>query len=239
MKKLLVLIICLIFISGCIATTGVQRTLPVQEVKLTIQGVENVTIQPEPDQIHRTMEVPNDNLKLSHFCRISGDVAYYLMTGIYADNFWEDCKIMLKRGIKTLYLYMNNPGGSLVDMHSVITDMEELKSSGIEIIAEGRGYIASAAIPIFVTASKKTCGKNALFLIHPSSIFKYGYFRETLKDLESQTEVLTLQRSSYAERLAKYCSLTKEDLLKLLEKDSYFTAQQAKEWGMVDEIIGE
>ena len=79
--------------------------------------------------------------------------------------------------------------------------------------------------------------QNTIFLIHPSTITKWGLFSEGLKDLESQATMIKMCRERYAKMVAKYSNLSVEKLIELISEDTWFGTDQALEWGMVDEII--
>ena len=225
---------------GCITTPNRISTKPVtHEVKLKIEGVENVKVSTEESQILKSMEVPNEALKLSYYCRINGDIAYLSITSVGSyttDSLWTDFKIMQLRGIKTLIVYMNNPGGSSFDGAGIYDQLRLLKENGVHITIEGYGIIASAAVPIFLIGDERIASENVTFLVHPASLFKWGMFMETLKDLQSQTKMMEMCRQRYAKIVAKHSKLTKDDVIKMMEEDTWFGAIQAKEWGMVDEI---
>lgn len=55
-------------------------------------------------------------------------------------------------------------------------------------------------------------------------------------DLQSQTNLHNMTQDQYVTALAKYTKLPKEEWLKKIEKDTWFSAEQAKEWGLVDRV---
>ena len=116
-------------------------------------------------------------------------------------------------------------------------EIKRLKAKGMKIIMEGRGLIASAAVPVFLMGDVRRCSKNTIFLIHPAAIFKWGIFTETLEDLESQSRMIRLLRECYVGNVADRTSLSEEEIKDMMSKDTWFTAQQAYEWGFVDELI--
>jgi len=231
----LILGVILVFLGGCVTTPRLQP-LPPQEINLNIKAVDAVKVEEEGDIIHRSMEIANANLELSR-CKMHKDSAYVTIESmIWADEYWKDFKLLRSMGIKNVYIYLNSPGGSTSQGFAITDELRLLRESGVEIIIQARGTIASAAIPIFLAGTTRICTKNTIFLIHPSAIVKYGLFFETLKDIESQAEMMKLNRNMYADLVASRSNLEKEKVLELLGKDTWFGAEQAKDWGLVDRI---
>lgn len=108
------------------------------------------------------------------------------------------------------------------------------------------GPVASSAT-IIAMGAKKVCMSNcALFLIHKVSnwVEQWGYFNadqiaELIKKLDKNKE----ENDKYDEILvALYCQKTgksAQDIKDLLSESKWLSAQEAKEWGFVDEIIEE
>lgn len=46
-----------------------------------------------------------------------------------------------------------------------------------------------------------------------------------------------ISTQTYADIVSSHCNLSSEEIIDMMQEDTWFTANQAKEWGMVDEII--
>ena len=235
-RNILLLTGVLMFLVGCV-TVPIKPGTP-QEVKLTIQSEKEVKIE---DKIHRSMEIVNPDLEFSFNCRINGDTAYMIIdiSAWDAKGFWKDSKLIQKMGIKDLIIYLNSYGGNAAQGMSITDELEIVKSSGIKITIEARGVVYSAAIPVLVMGDYRICSKRTTFLIHPASLMKWGFFTETLQDLISQAEMIKIQRDHYASVVSSRTKLSKEKVFEMMDKDTWFTAKQAKDWGLVDSIAGE
>ena len=60
--------------------------------------------------------------------------------------------------------------------------------------------------------------------------------RETASDIRSQNELMHLLRERYIGKLANYSKLDKEKWEELEHKTTWFSAEKAKDWGLVDKI---
>ena len=77
---------------------------------------------------------------------------------------------------------------------------------------------------------------NTIFMLHPSSISKGGWFREELKDLKSQTAMIELMNSRYDTFLRERTKLTNKQIKEANEDTIWFAVEDAKKFGFVDEI---
>ena len=105
------------------------------------------------------------------------------------------------------------------------------------------GMSASAATIAAMGAKKIAIDADAMFLVHRCAgvVLEWAYMNteqidEFIKKLEKQKEEQSTVDTVVANLYAKRCKKTKDELLELMSKDSWLTAQQALEWGFVDEI---
>lgn len=105
------------------------------------------------------------------------------------------------------------------------------------------GESASAATIAAMGAKRVTIDADAAFLVHRCSsiVFAWDYMNadqldEHIKQLEKQKEDQQTLDTIVAGLYSRRCKKTKDELLQLMSKDTWLTAQQALEWGFVDEI---
>jgi ATP-dependent protease ClpP protease subunit len=72
-------------------------------------------------------------------------------------------------------------------------------------------------------------------MVHEASLWKWPG-RETASDIRSQNELMGLLRERYVGKLANYSKLDKEKWEELENKTTWFSAEKAKKWGLVDII---
>lgn len=137
--------------------------------------------------------------------------------------------------VKTIEIHVNSGGGSATDGLAMGDAIERL-AEDFNVTTIGYGMIASAAVMPFVAGKKRVCMPSTLFMMHEASIFKF-FGSDTKTDLKTQHDMLTKIEDAYNGFIASKCKLTVDEIKEMSEKVTYFTAQQAKEWGMVDEII--
>lgn len=106
------------------------------------------------------------------------------------------------------------------------------------------GMNASAATIAGMGATRISIDSNALFLVHCAS-FTVDYFRQAnaedfgkmIDELEAKKNDLQTCDKVLAAYYAGRCKKSEEDLLSLMKKDRWLSAQEALEWGFVDEVI--
>ena len=113
MKTILILSTCLICIA-CVTTQAPQLSQPQQiEVKLKIEGVDNVRVQSETNKIVKTMEIDNPEGYLSNLSFISGDKVFIkIFAGISVSdvtNLWNDfCILENSTNIRDIDIFFNS-----------------------------------------------------------------------------------------------------------------------------------
>ena len=230
-------ILSFVLLNGCVTVQPVKQAQP-QEVVVKVV-TEKGEVKVGEDKIAKSMKIENTGLQFSGFTRINDGTAYISLTSVHSwasESMWYDFKLIGIEGIKKVILYLNNPGGSAFDGFGITDAIRVLKESGVHVSCEASGIVASAAIPILLICDKRVASKHTVFLIHPASIFKM-FSSETLKDIEAQAEMLNLARTKYADIVESRSNLSMKEILEMLDKDSWFDAEKALKWAMIDEII--
>jgi ATP-dependent protease ClpP protease subunit len=194
------------------------------------------------EDIQKSMDIGNPALEFSLGTKIHNDGAYMAIIMIafdYSVPYHRDMQLIKLMGIKKLDIYLNCPGGSLVAGFALFDDLMVLKQSGVHIKVHARGIVGSMAIPILLVGDERIGSKHTQFFLHPHSIFKQGLFAEEQRDLEIQSRRMEMYKQFYTDVLVETTKLSKEKISEMMDKTTYFTVQQALEWGFIDKIIGE
>ena len=168
----------------------------------------------------------------------SADMILYGTIG--SDEWWDDiCDKTFKEDIANLgeveniNLHINSPGGSVF---AAVAIANTLKNHKAKVTAYIDGLAASAATIITSACDVVKMPKNALFMIHNPLTWAYGNKQE----LEKTGILLDKVKDSILETyLAKAKDKTKEELSTLMDEEKWFNAEEAKEYGFIDEIVGE
>ena len=128
-----------------------------------------------------------------------------------------------------IYLHLTTNGGSI---HSAFSIIDCMNSLTLPIYTVIDGFVASAGTIISVCGTKRYMGKNAYMLIHElrSGVWgKMTYIEEEIGNFKKVQEHLM---DIYVDKT----SLTQKKLIKILKKDVEWNAEEAINFGLVDDI---
>jgi ATP-dependent Clp protease protease subunit len=134
---------------------------------------------------------------------------------------------------RTISLYINSPGGSLTAMTAIYDTMQFVKPE-IETTCVGQAASAAAVLLAAGSPGKRAALPHARILIHQPST-EGG--RGQTSDLEIQANEIIRQREELEEILARHSGRAVEQVRADIERDRFLTAPEAREYGLIDEII--
>lgn len=134
---------------------------------------------------------------------------------------------------KKLTVTINSPGGHVVDAMAIHDLIVELKGKGVQVKTQGRGLIASAATYILM-AGDSEMSANSWLMIHNVSGGVYG----DVNEIEQYAAVLRKFNDSARDFYAEYTGLRKEDITKMMNAETWMTAEEAKSKGFINGITG-
>ena len=128
-----------------------------------------------------------------------------------------------------IYLYINSPGGSVTSGLAIYDVINYIKS---EVITIGMGLCASLGAFLLASGNKRLCLENTKVMIHQP----LGKSEGQASDMMIVAEEIIKTRKRLNEILA---FKTKQDIKKIekdSERDFYMTAQEALDYGIIDQI---
>lgn len=129
-------------------------------------------------------------------------------------------------------LYINSPGGSVDDTLAMIDTMNHI-SSDIATYCIGKAMSGGALTLAAGTKGKRFCLPHAKVMIHQPFGGLYGQ----ASDVEIQAEEILKTKDEINKMLAGFTGQTEAQIQKDSERDKFFTAQAAKDYGLVDDIL--
>lgn len=164
----------------------------------------------------------NKTLKLSIYGYIGG---------------WDNNSKAILRQIEnskaeTINVHINSGGGSAFDGIAICNILKNHKA---EVIVHVDGWAASAASIIAMGADKIIMPSNTMMMIHQASTFAYGNADDFEKISTDLKKIDKAVRASYKNRFVG----KEEELIKLLNDETWLTADEAVALGFADEITDE
>ena len=135
---------------------------------------------------------------------------------------------------RDIQIYINSPGGSFTALTAIYDTMVYVRPE-IQTICMGQAASAAAVLLAAGTKGKRFALSNSRILIHQPSGGTEGPMQ--ISDLDIQAREIQRMRELMEGILATHTGQSIETVRADIERDKIFTAEQAKEYGMVDEVI--
>lgn len=132
-------------------------------------------------------------------------------------------------------IYLNSPGGSFTALTAIYDTMRYIKPD-VQTVCLGQAASAAAIILAAGTKGKRFALPNSRILIHQPSMGGEGTFGQS-SDLEIQAREIMRIRGLMEQMLAENTGQPIDKVSRDVERDKFLTAQEAVEYGIIDEIF--
>lgn len=136
---------------------------------------------------------------------------------------------------KDIQLYIDSPGGSITAGMAIYDTMQYIKCD-VSTICIGMAASMGAFLLAAGEKGKRFALPNSEVMIHQPLIAGGGLSGQTT-DIKIYTDHLVNTKKKMNEILAERTGQTYEKLCEVTERDNFMTAQEAKEYGLIDEVI--
>ena len=134
---------------------------------------------------------------------------------------------------RDIIIYNNSPGGSMTSMMAIYDTMQYIQPE-IQTFCLGQAASAAAVLLGAGAKGKRFALPNARILIHQPAI-ESGYGQSS--DLEIQANEILRMRTAMEKVLATHTGKDEDQIRRDIERDKFLTAAEAKEYGLVDEVL--
>ena len=134
---------------------------------------------------------------------------------------------------RDILMYINSPGGSMTSMMAIYDTMQYIQPE-IQTFCLGQAASAAAVILAAGSKGKRMALPNSRILIHQPAV-ESGYGQSS--DLEIQAREILRMRAAMENILAQHTGQDEEQVRRDTERDKFFTAEEAKQYGLVDEVL--
>ncbi|WP_286175727.1 ATP-dependent Clp protease proteolytic subunit [Arthrobacter sp. NEB 688] len=172
----------------------------------------------------------------SIYNRLLKERIIFLGSDVRDDNANAICAQMLLLAAedpeKDIWLYINSPGGS-VTAGMAIFDTMQWVSNDVATVAMGMAASMGQFLLSAGTPGKRYATPHARVMMHQPS----GGIGGTASDIKIQAEQLLHIKKQMAELIAEHTGQTVDQIETDSDRDRWFTAAEAKEYGFVDHVI--
>lgn len=179
----------------------------------------------------RTRELTLDDLLLENrIIFLVGEISYstasvVIMKLLYLDNLKSSSEISL---------YVNSPGGSVDDTLAVYDTMRYINSP-VATYCIGRAQSGAALILAAGEKGKRHALEHAKIMLHQP----WGGVTGQASDIKIQAEEILKAKETLNKVIAKHTGQPVEKVTAETERDRYMSAIEAKEYGIIDEVLKE
>lgn len=131
-----------------------------------------------------------------------------------------------------IHLYINSPGGAVDDTLAMIDTMNHI-SSDVATYCIGKAMSGGALTLAAGTKGKRYCLPHAKVMIHQPMGGVYGQ----TSDVEIQAEEILKTKDQLNQMLSGFTGQDVEKIAADSERDRFFNAQEAADYGLVDEVL--
>lgn len=171
-----------------------------------------------------------ERLSLERIIFLSGEVSDGMANSIIARLLYMDSEDQNK----DIYIYINSPGGSVTAGLAIYDTMQHVKSN-IVTICVGLAASMGSFLLMAGTKGKRLALPHSRIMIHQPS----GGTRGQATDIEIEArEILRIRRQLnqiYADRTGQSLEKIEKDM----DRDFFMSADEAKEYGLIDKVIEE
>ena len=134
---------------------------------------------------------------------------------------------------RDITMYINSPGGSFTALMAIYDTMQYVRPD-VQTVCLGQAASAAAVLLAAGAPGKRAALPNARVLIHqPATQGTQGQ----VSDLEIQAAEIERMRTLMEETLARHTGQTAEQVRLDTDRDKILTAEQAKEYGIIDQVF--
>jgi ATP-dependent Clp protease, protease subunit len=134
---------------------------------------------------------------------------------------------------RDISIYINSPGGSFTAMSAIYDTMSFVRPD-IQTVCLGLAGSAAALLLAAGAPGKRMALPNSKIVLHqPSLSGSYGQF----SDLDIMANEISRMRELFEDELAKHTGKAVGEIRADLERDKFYTADEAKAYGLIDDVV--
>ena len=132
---------------------------------------------------------------------------------------------------RDISLYINSPGGVVTSGLAIYDTMQFVRCT-ISTLCMGTARSMGSFLLMAGSPGHRTCLPNASILLHQPS----GGFQGQASDIERHAKDILKVKERLNRLYAQHCGRTYDEVERTLDRDHFMTAEEALEWGIVDQI---
>ena len=173
----------------------------------------------------------------------SDNLELYIYSTVESDGFWWNSETSARHfkdelakhpNAKEITVYITSLGGSVMEGIAIYN---QLKRHPAHVTVQIDGFACSIASVIAMAGDKVIMPKNTVMMIHNAWTIAVGNSRELHKAADDLEVINQASRQAYLDKAGD--KLSEEKLTELLDGETYLTAEQCMEYGLIDSYGGD
>ncbi len=149
--------------------------------------------------------------------------------GISAQMVVDALAALKKDGCTALDLFINSPGGDVFEAKAIVANLQRFEGEKVVYVD---GVAASAATFIAMVGDRIVTSSMGTWMVHEASCFAFG----RAADMRAMADVLDMQNQDMAAIYARQTGKTVEEMLAVMNAETWMSAQEALDAGFTDEV---
>jgi ATP-dependent Clp protease protease subunit len=133
---------------------------------------------------------------------------------------------------KEIAIYINSPGGVVTSGFAIYDTMQYIRPP-VATLCMGQAASMGSFILMAGEKGMRASLPNARILVHQPS----GGFQGQASDIERHAEDIVKIKRRLNDLYVKHCGRTYEEIERTLDRDTMMSAEQAKDFGLIDEVF--
>jgi len=132
---------------------------------------------------------------------------------------------------KEVALYINSPGGMVTSGFAIYDTMRYIRCP-VSTVCIGTARSMASFLLMAGTPGRRIALPNSSVVVHQP----LGGFQGQASDIERHAEDIVKTKKRMIALYAKHCGRSAEEVERTLDRDYFMTAEEAKDWGLVDHV---
>lgn len=132
---------------------------------------------------------------------------------------------------REISFYINSPGGVVTSGFAIYDTMQFIRCP-VSTLCMGTAGSMGSFLLMAGAPGRRIALPNASVVLHQPS----GGFRGQASDIERHAEDILKLKRRMTRLYAEHCGRTEEEVARVLDRDYFFTAEEARDWGIVDHV---
>ncbi len=132
---------------------------------------------------------------------------------------------------REISFYINSPGGVVSSGFAIYDTMQFIRCP-VSTLCMGTAGSMGSFLLMAGARGRRIALPNASVILHQPS----GGFRGQASDIERHAEDILKLKRRMTRLYAEHCGRTEEEVARVLDRDFFFTAEEARDWGIVDHV---